>query len=178
MGTLPLKLGAGSVPVVGVAAVEAKTRTGEMKSTLRHKETSIPLKEGSLVVVFEGLQRIEDGPHAGETTVGSAKVYLGAEQVGLLQHFKLELHANEVFPRLDFDFGSMGPDPAPTDTKSVERFLELRQTYSHFIDRVKKWFPWARWKSPVGNSVDPEGEINVLDPGLIRPTTPRSGGGL
>jgi len=132
---------------------------------MKHKTNTIELKEGSLVVVFEGLKKVESGPYAGETTLGSFKVYLGTEQVGLLQSFRIEAHANEPLPKIEFDFGSALPEPDARDpelkTTQEEAWGRLRDTYQRYVDSIRKFIPWAKWTSPVELSPPPEdGEVH------------------
>jgi len=99
----------------------------------------VDLSEGTLTIVFEGLKTVPSGPYKGEKTIGSMKVYVGEEQVGLLQRFKVEAFANEPLPRLEFDFGEHEPG-------------KLRSVYEKTLTRIREFFPWARYVSPVGSS--------------------------
>lgn len=119
------------------------------------KPKTVELKEGTLVVVFEGLKKVTKGPYAGEDTVGSLKVFIGTEQVGLLQNFKLEANANDVLPHLEFNFGNSLPDPADAEQETV--LDRLRKSYGLYLDRIKTAFPWAKWTSPIGSSPPPAG---------------------
>lgn len=111
----------------------------------------VELKEGTLVIVCEGLKKVEKGPFAGETTLGSLKVYLGTEQVGLLQSFKLEAHVNEALPHLEFNFGHALPEG---EQPVLDR---LRASYERSIEKIRKFFPWSKWVSPIGSSPPPQG---------------------
>ena len=149
-------------------SVPAKAKNADAKNAskpTRNKTKSISLKEGSLVVVFEGLKKIEKGPHAGQVTVGATKIFIGTEQVGLLNSFSFESVSGEILPKVTFDFGLQGP-------------YDLADAYQQSIERIKVSFPWAKWQSPIGGSPEPDVKVDVLDPGLLRPTTPKSGGGL
>lgn len=126
----------------------------------KHKTNTIELKEGSLVVVFDGLKKVESGPYVGETTIGSFKVYLGTEQVGLIQHFRLEANANEPLPKIEFDFGSALPEPSAQDPElevQEAAVTRLREAYRRYVDRIRRFIPWAKWTSPVGSSPPPGG---------------------
>lgn len=106
----------------------------------------IELKEGTLVLVYEGLKLAQAGPYKGEKMVGSLKVYIGEEQVGALQHLKLEASANGALARLEFDFGDdkmFGEKPIPPTLKTM---------YERTITRIREFFPWAKYVSPVGSS--------------------------
>jgi len=138
----------------------------------RNQVTSIPLQEGTLVVVFEGLKKVTNGPHAGETTIGPIRIYLGTEQVGMFQRFKLETKTSEVLPSLEFDFGG-----SLEEGKSWDLFA-LKEELDYWIERITQFFPWAKWRSPFGSGPTPSEPFDVLDPGTIQPQTPSSGGGL
>lgn len=131
---------------VGVRT-QAVMKTEPVAATTKLKPKTIELREGTLVVVFEGLKAIEDGPHKGQKTVGAVKVYVGGEQVGLLQHFKMEAKVNESLPRLEFDFG----DHSIETSGGSDVWAHLRPAYERTIDRIKTFFPWAKWVSPVGS---------------------------
>jgi hypothetical protein len=107
------------------------------------KAKTIELREGTLTVVFEGLKTVKDGPHKGSKTVGSVKVYIGEEQVGALQRFKMEAVVDHPLPLLDFDFGELKDQEIPPTLKSL---------YERTVTRIREFFPWAKYVSPVGSS--------------------------
>jgi hypothetical protein len=110
------------------------------------KAKTIELREGTLTVVFEGLKTMTNGPYKGEKSVGSVRVFIGEEQVGALQRFKLEALANDPLPQLDLDFGDgkmFGEKPIPPTLKTM---------YERTITRIREFFPWAKYVSPVGSS--------------------------
>lgn len=133
---------------------------------------SIPLSEGTLVIVCKGLHTIEKGVFAGEKTIGTTRVYLDGVQIGLLNGFTFSANAGEAVPQLTFDFGKF---EAEADS---EVLATLRPLYAKVIEKVKTFFPWAKWSSPIGNSPS-EAVPDVLDPGSLNPSKViNSGGGL
>jgi len=110
----------------------------------RKKPKTIELREGTLTLVFEGLKVVPQGPYKGEKTIGAVKIYIGEEQIGLLQRFKMEAFANEPLPRLEFDFGELPPEAIKESP--------LKALYEKAVARIREFFPWSKWVSPVGSS--------------------------
>ena len=109
----------------------------------------IELKEGQIAIVIDGLQAIDEGPHAGERHFKGARVFVGGEQVSLLRTLELHVATDNVVPRVVFDWG--------TETSLLTGEPNLRPVYQANVDRLKKQVPWAAYVSPI-ESYDPWAE--------------------
>lgn len=147
------------------SADSASTETG----TLSKRNDTINLSDHALVVVFEGVKVLDEGPYKGQKVIRPAKVYIEGKQIGVLSSFQLTQNGDNPFPEVKFAFASgLKDEDIP---KMSDR---LRDSLSRFVDLIRKNLPWASWSMPGASST--ASSITVFDPSQVKPTTPSQKG--